>query len=137
MPSLITLDHYTITTGHLRESPRAEVTIPLDMLADQLTTGVHPMPNFEGYSVRSTVAGTMLAATVFYGPAPLVTALCVVDAAGLAEALRLTGARPPRRLEAPACLVTVHPTIMAAPDAQSWIGDWERCLAWAWVEKMG
>ena len=131
------LAHYTIGTGHLRASPRDEVTVDLSLLADQLLPGEHPMPGFPGHSVRTTVAGLTLACTAFQGPVPLVTVFVCLDEDGLTEVLRLTGTRPPTPLWLPACLVQVHETIMLAGESARWVGDWERCLAWAWVERHG
>lgn len=94
------------------------------------------MPHPPGYRLRVTVDGTVLAATV-YSPAgaPLATTLVAVDDAGLAAALRVTGARPPMPLRAPAAIVTLHPTAMLDAGSLGWLGDFERCLAWAWVDK--
>lgn len=132
-----TLDHYTIETGHLRASPRGEVADNvIRQLSPLLRSGDHVMPFPDGYSVQVTIEGTSLAATLRpTGGAPLVTVMVAVDEPGLARILADTGARPPKPLRVPAALVTVHPTAALDQDAVGWLGDFERCLAWAWIER--
>ena len=132
----MTLHHYTVESGHLRESPRSEVGDDvIALLVPLLVAGEHAMPHPTGYRLRVTVDGTALAATV-HSPAgaPLVTTVVVVDEAGLAAALRVTGARPPMPLRPPAAIVTLHPTARLDAGSLGWLGDFERCLAWAWIE---
>jgi hypothetical protein len=38
---------------------------------------------------------------------------------------------PPR---APWVAARLYPTLALDPDAAVWLGDFERCLAWAWIE---
>jgi hypothetical protein len=35
----------------------------------------------------------------------------------------------------PYCMVALHQNIMAFPDAIAWLGDLERCIAWAWITR--
>lgn len=35
----------------------------------------------------------------------------------------------------PWCAVAIHPTIAMHTSALEWLGDFERCIAWAWVGK--
>jgi hypothetical protein len=129
------LNHYTITTGNNRVSPRSEVgPEAIAMCAPLLRTGEHEIPGPPGYRVRVTVDGTALAATVSRDGAPLVTAYVCPDASALAAALRATGAIPAVALTPPALLVDVHPTASGDP-ALEWLGDFERCLAWAFLER--
>lgn len=130
------LCHYTITTGHARQSPRSEVSDGiLDFLAPLLATGEHEMPRFSEYRVRVTIEGSTLEATVSRGDTPLVTTFVVVDQAGLDRVLRATGCIPAVALTLPAALVETHPTLQLDRDAIGWLGDFERCLAWAWIER--
>lgn len=131
----MTLDHYTIRTGHLRRSPRSEVGDEIiTMLRPMLTPGSHVIPGFEAYECRTSVHGGTLTGTVAKGPAEIATIYVCTDAAGLADAIETTGAKPTKPLSAPACLVDLHPALALASDASSWLGDFERCLAWAWIE---
>ena len=129
------LCHYTINTGHVRQSPRSEVTIDLALLAPLLRTGEHVMPHLADYGLRVTVDGDVLAATVHRGPAPLATVFVCSTQQGLDAVLRLTGCIPSVPLTLPAALVETHPTLTLDPDAVSWLGDFERCLAWAFLER--
>lgn len=131
-----TLNHYTITTGHNRVSPRSEVTAEvIAALQPLLSSGEHAMPGPPGYRVRVTIDGSALAATVRRGDSPLVTVLVCPDATALARATRATGAIPSVPLSPPVLLIDVHPTASGDPSL-SWLGDFERCLAWAWIERV-
>lgn len=35
----------------------------------------------------------------------------------------------------PWCAVVIHPTIALHPETLAWLGDLERCIAWAWVTR--
>jgi hypothetical protein len=129
------MHHYTITTGHCRQSPRSEVSAAaIAVLTPLLRDGEHWLPApFASYRLRITVAGSTLAATVLSHVAgPLVTVLVCLDDVGLAQALRTTGAIAAVPLHAPAVLVELHPALSRDPDAAGWLGDFERCLGWAW-----
>jgi hypothetical protein len=129
------LNHYTITSGHNRVSPRSEVGDEiLRVLAPLLRSGEHQMPGFPGYIVRVTIAQSALAATVYRSGAPIATVIVCPDDAALQDAVRATGAKPTFALTAPAALVEVHPTA-GGDTALSWLGDFERCLALAWIER--
>ncbi|MCL2779619.1 MAG: hypothetical protein FWD73_16635 [Polyangiaceae bacterium] len=132
------MQHYTIETGHCRESPRSEVSdAVITALTPLLVSGTHKLPAPRGYQMRVTVDGQQLAATALTpSGAPLVTAVVAVDDAGLSAVLRATGAHPAIPLRAPALLVTIHPTIALDAGASSWLGDWERCVAWAWIDRV-
>ena len=36
---------------------------------------------------------------------------------------------------APYCAVAVHPSIAAYSEPVEWLGDFERCVAWAWITR--
>ena len=107
----------------------------IDALRPLLASGEHDMPGPPGYRLRVTIDGATLAATVFRGPAPLATVWTCLDDRGLAEVLRVTGARPAVLLAPPCVLASLHRTMTLDPDAIGWLGDFERCLAWAWSER--
>ncbi len=135
-----TLCHYTITSGHSRQSPRSEVRDDvIAELAPLLCPGNHPMPApAGGYRLRVTIDGSTMAATVTTGSGiPLATTIVCVDQAGLDAALRATGMIPATEISLPCALVEIHPTLALDPDASGWLGDFERCIAWAWIEQAG
>jgi len=143
------IHHTTLNTGHDRRSYRHEVAgeimpIMQDLLMRMLAGGQAALPVMEGVTVSGAAEGRCLTATVWSNrTVPLVT----IGVAGEPECgaelwrglheytdQRLTtdpAAQPPlpwcaARLEAPAIL---H------PGALTWLGDFERCLAWAWLER--
>ena len=141
------LCHYTISTGDIRRSPRAEVGDDvIAALASTLATGWHQVPGFPSHRVRVTIDGAVLLATVhvarrFEHPLswpddiPLVTFGVAVDQAGLAALRELLHVQPGADVWAPACLVRIEPfVVLGAPRSLEWIGDYERCVAWAWIE---
>lgn len=150
------LPHITLDTGHVRQSPRSEVgdetlatlRASLAMALEQPRSRI-PVPMQPGYSYGVTAEHGCLLVTI-YGtvqatPAPVVTfgvAAPGSDAGGLwrilhddrggleGVAYRTDIRRPPRppwvaaRMEFAAGLVP--PTL--------WLADFERCIAWAWLE---
>ena len=114
----------------------------------------------DGYSITAASEGDSLIATVWHDHewppsatvgreqdhapriatdpyAPLVTigvARSDADALALWAQLRTHGDvaldRPP---PAAWCAAVIHQTIALYPDAAHWLGDFERCLAWAWA----
>lgn len=141
--------HYTINTGHTRESPRAEVGEDvLATLAHMLASGNHVMPGPPGYSCRVTIDGGALLATVSHGQRPCISFGVATDDASADmlwstlekhyhEITDMPGIRSAdfavvkRPASTPWCAAI---TIMATPDEAYWMADFERCLAWAWIE---
>ena len=143
--------HYTLNTGHSRNSPRSEVADEVILaLAPLLRSGEHDLP-IEGYRAIITIDGGGLLASVFNGPRPCITmAVAPDDAAadavwGTIEKLYLQigdmpgfrtadFAAPQRPATTPWCAA-----FTAVPTAEEayWIADFERCLAWAWIETKG
>ncbi len=145
------MQHYTLNTGHSRSSPRSEVrddVIPI--MAPLLEPGEHPVPWF-GPDIRLVVPGGADAwlGTVYEWNVPLVTIGIAATAQQANEIwpaleslyLQLTD-RPPfagidwRAPRQPERLPWVAAVIVGPMPAHvaSMIGDFERCLAWAWVE---
>jgi len=150
--------HLTINTGHSRVSQRAEVADDvIEMLRPLVRAGGGRLPGPPGYSLKITRAGRDAAFTInLVGEgneeAPLVTCVLAVDdppaawhaigtllsdrsIAALALNHRYHGAMP---LSMPASLpwlaVMIHPTVAVEAAALPWLGDLERCLAWAIIE---
>lgn len=141
------MNHVTLATGHSRVSPRAEVgDDAIDAIAPLLHEG-GALPGPTGYSLRWTSPpGLDVCLYTVHRDrdgAPLVTA-GVAHSERDAEALwqiladlqeRTTG-RPPAapRPVAPWCAAVILPGILDDP-AVHWLGDLERCVAWAWIEE--
>ncbi|NUB17294.1 hypothetical protein GAY28_36265 [Azospirillum brasilense] len=160
------LHHITLTTGHSRRSLRSEVEpAVLDAVAPWLDRALLadeplkappvplPVPDLTEFSAHIFTVPGGLVVTV-YGPdnqtvppaaptpIPLVTfgvARRSRSAAKLwgvllkaAPALRA----PPDMPGTPWLAAVLHPSLTAFPDAANWLGDFERCVAWAWIERV-
>jgi hypothetical protein len=149
-----------LSTGHLRRSPRDEVDgETLARVAPWLAAAVEPgqaMPLpvsalarytalaavLDG-SLLVTISGPPQAGGPMRGTAPPLVTLGVAQRSRHGAALwpLLTGPHmPPAKPgvvqpAAPWCGVVLWPTIMLHPNAMEWIGDLERCIAWAWIER--
>lgn len=135
------LMHVTIDTGHRRLSYRDEVddavvTIVAQQLAEARTSGdaeIRP-----GYRLRPVSAGASLLATVESERLGPLATIAVTgksrDSAKLWGLLSAsaTAAEPP---PVPWCAVKLYPAVNHDSDALIWLGDFERILAWAWLER--
>jgi hypothetical protein len=145
------LHHTTLTTGHTRRSYRNEVhDVAVAACASGLAIalakpGTHAavaVDALEGYTITATAAGACLVATVWHGDTPICTigvasnARCAVH---LWKMLHDTSTEPlittsDKRPQAPWCAARLEPGLLARLDATAWLGDFERTLAWAWIE---
>lgn len=145
------LHHVTLTTGHVRRSPRAEVSDEaVAFCADLIARAVAghatvPLPT-AGYSLGAAASSRCLTATVWAdGPPSECIATIGVAAhsrcgAGLWRALHRYGTTPivtdPEQCPPePWCAAALEGAIIQHPDATEWLGDFERCLAWAWLAR--
>lgn len=126
------LCHYTITTGDLRRSPRSEVGDDvLPLVRPLLRPGMHAVPGFAEYELDvSTPSPDTLAVTV-RRRRPIVVFSVVRTREALDVAIGRLATQPGADLWAPACLVD----LVGFDVGLHWIGDFERCLAWAWIEQ--
>jgi len=147
------IHHVTTTTGHTRRSYRSEVDADLmprlRELLDAALMGEADLPvpdpdRRARYRLRATAQGRCMVATAYlvYGAQqsksrmriPLVSfgvsghSRC---GAALWRSLH-QGPCPPE----PWCAVRIHDTIAIDPAAARWIGDLERCIAWAWLDRL-
>lgn len=143
--------HVTLTTGHTRDSLPGEVSEDViavcrglieALIADP--TRPVPIPGPPGYSLGGRASGKCLVATVWAnGPPSVVVATIGVAAhsrcgAMLWRELHRWGETPvvtdPERCPPePWVAAAVDTGIAQHMDATDWLGDFERCLAWAWV----
>ena len=134
----VPLAHYTLDTGHLRASPRSEVGPGItELLAPLRTPGLHDVPGFAACRVRTAIIDTTLRADIGGAGGELATIWVCTGAAGLERATYDAGHPAVLDLALPACLVRLRAGIAADPSAAHWLGDFERCLAWAWIESRG
>ena len=143
------MNHYTLNTGHSRQSPRSEVADHvIEICRPLLMPGEYVMPNDPHYTLAVPRMCHGWAGTVRRGTdRPIVTFGCADTIEAAAEIwpelealyLRLTDKRPfagadfaaPSQPALPWCAAM---TILPDP-AMDWLGDFERCMAWAWFER--
>lgn len=141
MPNEKHLSHYTMNTGDLRMSLRSEVADDVvAQLAPMLVPGEHDIPGFFPYLCNVETEGRLLVAEVrVRGLSLPICTFCVYDSiADEDQAFRRLGfivARAPESKRTPPCiLVQLHDEALLHTAAMLWMGDFERCLAWAWIE---
>lgn len=135
------MNHYTLITGHNRVSPRSEVSDDaIRVCRPLIVPGTHEIPGPLGkYTLVVPETAHGLLGTVYQAKAP-VASIGVADTPeasaeiwpallGLHERLGLPG--DPVEPELPWIATTI---LLSAP-AMEWLGDFERCWAWAWLER--
>lgn len=146
------INHITLTTGHINTSSRVDVADAtlaalrpwLDMAQRQTAALPLPVEALAAYSAQVLVDGDALVATIYASqqgdarrikPAPLATIGVAQQAQPkLWQMLTdLHGCRGAAEPTAPWCAVALHPALMTDVAAARWLGDFERCLAWAWI----
>lgn len=157
----ICINHITLTTGHNRVSPRDEVrdeTIKIlhPWLERVLGSDVPvPLPaeSLAHYGAKAVLEDTGLVLTVYAprGPhikgkphrgemVPIVTMGLAQRPDGAAvlwqQMLDVFGAAQGAEMPpTPWCAVALHPALNQFIDAAEWLGDFERCVAWAWITR--
>ncbi|CAL8981524.1 hypothetical protein RHODGE_RHODGE_02851 [Rhodoplanes serenus] len=154
MTSARYVEHVTMTTGDVRRTLRSEVAdrdvavcsaLLRRVLSRTVSASTVPIPRRPGYSLGGRAAGGCMAATVWADGPPSV----VIATIGIATR-SLCGARLWRDLHRygsgpvvtdpawcppePWLAVALERGIVAHVDATDWLGDFERCLAWAFLE---
>lgn len=144
--------HLTLNTGHSRTSPRSEVRDDVvETMRPWTVTGVHRLP-VGGCSLRTDCGQGGMLATVYdpdHRPIATIAVAGSVDAAdglwGEIERLYLIITDQPVHRSAdwavprqpgsvPWCAV-VLPAVHS-PIEYDWLGDFERCLAWSFLERI-
>jgi len=143
--------HVTLTTGHVRDSCRHEISDEAlaacrDLLRQILAAegALAKIPGVGDYHLSGTAAAACLVCTVWSGAPSVCIATIWVAAhsrcgARLWRELHRWGETPV--VTDPTCCppepwiaVALDTGIVQHPEAAHWLGDFERCLAWAWVE---
>lgn len=146
--------HLTLNTGDTRQSWRHEIdpslmpriaaildaALKADELVGDTVTGV-PLP-IPGYRLSATGDGRCLLAGVLAEDDTLLATFGVAAHARCGAGLwRVLTEVPTRcgdtipRPRAPWCAVRLQPGLAIYPSATEWLGDLERCIAWAWLER--
>lgn len=143
-----TINHITLTTGHLLRSSSAAVSAAvrdvLSPLIQQALEAGKPIPlPFDGlsnYTVEMHFLSGGLFATVYAGKSPLITMAVAQNPRQVVEMWEILvsnyGAHPAaKRPEGLMCAVSLHPALYCDFAALEWLGDFERCIAWAWIKR--
>jgi hypothetical protein len=140
--------HYTLNTGHAVASPRSGVSQEAIQALQPLSDRGGPIPGCAPFRVEVTRGAGSAVFTVWRGQEPVVTCGLAWTVAGEAEAwpaieklyLDLSDSRP--ELLAPAkeaskpaslpwlAVVLLQSLLTQSRNDVSWLGDFERCLAW-------
>ena len=142
--------HYTLNTGHSRFSPRGEVATDIIALCLPWTqTGQHAIP-VPKWSLETGRLERGMICTLWRGKIPAVT-FAVAATAQYADEVwaefesfylsitdtpghRSSDWSAAKKPESPPWIAVVIVEPFEA--AESWIGDFERCIAWAFVESL-
>lgn len=141
--SSTSISHITIDTGHVRASPRAEVADPVvTMLRAWISRALAGEPvnmGEVGCVMTAQQRGESLIAEVSDRELRPLATIGVGTGVGAADVWRelhadarsaaTSGDSPPGT---PWVAARLRPDIGRAA---SWLGDFERCLAWAWMER--
>lgn len=142
--------HLTLDTGDQRDSYRGEVSdevlAVLRPLLERVAAGervpvpgeIRPTCTMTGAVGRSrSLLLTVSGPPVHDEHVPLVTIGVAPDSLASATLWRewLNRERDDRTPMAPWCAVRLWPTLALYPEAAHWLGDLERCIAWAWLER--
>lgn len=146
----------TLTTGHIRKLPREEVADDIiEMLAEWLDEALdagrqgkqHPLPGDFGsrYTALALEQDGALVVTVYLRQHDAAKSAHPLTTTGVARRSRQSGflwkmlihagpvAEGLQEPSAPWCATHLHPALAFDPDAAQWLGDFEGCLAWAWM----
>lgn len=140
--------HLTLDTGHQRDSHRHEVADHvvelLRPLLDRAVAGERvPVPGDvqpAGCTLTAARGRDRALLVTVSGPppdhAPLVTLGVAPSSLASAELWRewIGTERDDRTPAPPWCVVRLYPGLALHPEAAHWLGDLERCVAWAWIE---
>ena len=147
--------HYTLNTGHKRYAYRDEILDSvLDVSRYIIKPGDHkfPLDVLPDYLVATGDRLEGFAFTVFYKTEPLVTCAVAdtpegaesvwpdleelyntVTDSGIHAKMDWKTAKQPNKLPWLSVAVVGSPRLV--PAAAEWLGDFERCLAWTWLER--
>ena len=156
------INHLTLSTGHLSHIKQGDVDDDivailspwLEALIYSGPNGSAPVPGLEDYTAWASMNEGSLVVTIF-GPMlpgsteddliPLVT-MGVAERTHDGDTLwpllvaEASVGRPIKSgLQRPAepwCAVNLHPTMECFPEAMMWLGDFEKCIAWTWLQRI-
>jgi hypothetical protein len=152
------LHHVTLTTAHVRRSPRSEVADDvvrrLTPILRQALQGTRAAIWVPGYSITGGVHGRCMAVTLWgqgatEGPAPGLVPILTVGVASHSrcaaklwtslheDAVTTLATDPDEVPPAPWCADRIEPGMALRPETGQWTGDFSRCVGWTWIEMRG
>ena len=144
------IEHVTLDTGEVCRSPRSaiedEIIRVLGAGFDRaITTGaLEPIPGWSPFSYNVTAEAGGIMVTLWRESAPVVTFGVAAEAKDNPKLWRLLHQGGARRHTTSPDRPPVAPWIglraeigaaLTAPDDLLWIADFERCLAWAFIDR--
>lgn len=155
------INHITLNTGHIARTNRSDVAPAVTaLLAKWLPATINsgkthplPSPDLSHFSAQCFVQDGALVATVsapagphqqgkpFAGRTmPMVTfgvATRTRQGAPLwGMMIKAFDCKPGlQQPDTPYCAVAIHPSITIYKGPVDWLGDFERCVAWAWITR--
>lgn len=142
--------HYTLNTGHSRFSPRDEVSIEvIAACRPWIETGRHTLP-VPGWSLQTGQLERGLICTLWHSGVPAVT-FAIAASEQYSDAIwsefekfyltitdlpghRAADWKSPKKPSPAPWVAAVIVSPLHSTD--SWIGDFERCVAWAFMESL-
>lgn len=144
------IHHVTLTTGHVRRSPRSEVADAAlaslqDALGAALAGGRPAVPAMPGYVMTAAGEGRCLVATIWLEGGPVITVgVATHSRCGTAlwrmlhdHATTPVVTRRDRVPPEPWCAARLDPGVVLAEPAEIVaLGDLGRVIAWAWLSRL-
>lgn len=143
------IKHITLQSTHSRNIEKSEVSAEsLELCTDLITSCLFSsnkkiaIPFFDGYYLSAgNTGGKSLFGTIWFGELPLVTFVVAKKSRNAAKVWQelhrhVTLETKTDEKDVPSVpfiAVSLQVTAQLAPDAMSCLGDFERCIAWAWM----
>lgn len=146
------INHITISTGHVARTSRADVTdetikaLSPWLKACMAYINPYPLPGplgtRDGFVMAASIErGGLICHVGHQDDGPLVTFGIAARSRQSGELWAWLCAQYGSRdaLTAPSvpwCAVALHPAYMLQHGVSAWMGDFERCVAWTWIDEV-
>jgi hypothetical protein len=144
---MLSLNHITLSTGDLARTPHSAVgSGTMEFMCSWLDKAIASnspvslgVPSLSGFTALVTAEENDLLVTLYGGElVPIVTFGCAPRSSSTLWSLLLNQGGILKSMsepEAPWCGVVLHSGTSIYTDHVHWLGDWERCVAWAWITR--
>lgn len=141
------INHYTVNTNHLRESPRSEVTKEaLEFCTEILNTMLtgKSADIVDSYKIHGTIEKNYCLAVIFKATDKNKTPLIKIGITNNENEAKTVWLAIANNDDLPITNLPSTPFVIARItdhgisdfELLQWVGDFERVLAWAWIEKI-